>query len=44
MIAINLKRVWLCLCAEINQMLTQDGGAIVNTASAHVAAKHGVVG
>ena len=44
MIAINLKRVWLCLCAEINRMLTQDGGAIVNTASAYVAAKHGVVG
>ena len=55
MIAINLKGVWLCLRAEINQMLTQGGGAIVNTASiaglvglpnaaAYVAAKHGVVG
>jgi NAD(P)-dependent dehydrogenase (short-subunit alcohol dehydrogenase family) len=55
MIAVNLKGVWLCLRAEINQMLTQGGGAIVNTASiaglaglpnaaAYVAAKHGVVG
>ena len=55
MIAVNLKGVWLCLRAEINQMLAQGGGAIVNTASiaglvglpnatAYVAAKHGVVG
>ena len=55
MIAVNLKGVWLCLRAEINQMLTQGGGAIVNTASiagliglatssGYVAAKHGVVG
>ena len=55
MIAVNLKGVWLCLRAEINQMLTQGGGGIVNTASiaglaglpnaaAYVAAKHGVVG
>ena len=55
MIATNLKGVWLCLRAEINQMLAQGGGAIVNTASiaglvglpnatAYVAAKHGVVG
>ena len=55
MIAVNLKGVWLCLRAEINQMLTQGGGSIVNTASiaglvglpyatAYVAAKHGVVG
>ena len=55
MIAVNLKGVWLCLRAEINQTLTQGGGAIVNTASiaglaglpnaaAYVAAKHGVVG
>ena len=55
MIAVNLKGVWLCLRAEINQMLTQGGGAIVNTASiaglaglpnaaAYVAAKHGVIG
>jgi NAD(P)-dependent dehydrogenase (short-subunit alcohol dehydrogenase family) len=53
--AINLKGVWLCLKYEVAQMLRQDGGAIVNTASAaglvglplsggYVAAKHGVVG
>ncbi len=55
MIAVNLKGVWLCMKAEIRQMLVQGGGAIVNTASiagliglptssAYVAAKHGVVG
>ena len=55
MIAVNLKAVWLCLRAEIKEMLAQGGGAIVNTASiagliglpnaaAYVAAKHGVVG
>ena len=55
MIAVNLKGVWLCMTAEIEQMLKQGGGAIVNTASiaglaglptssAYVAAKHGVVG
>ncbi len=55
MIAVNLKGVWLCMRAEIRQMLTQGGGAIVNTASiagliglvtssAYVAAKHGVIG
>lgn len=54
-IAVNLKGVWLCMRAEIRQMLRQDGGAIVNTASvggltgvpanaAYSAAKHGVVG
>lgn len=54
-IAINLKGVWLCMKAEIPQMLQQGGGAIVNTASiaglvgiqgtaAYVAAKHGVAG
>jgi NAD(P)-dependent dehydrogenase (short-subunit alcohol dehydrogenase family) len=51
---INLKGVWLCMQAEIAQMLAQGGGAIVNTASiaglvggfgaAYSAAKHGVVG
>jgi len=51
---INLKGVWLCMQTEIAQMLTQGGGAIVNTASiaglvggfgaAYSAAKHGVVG
>jgi NAD(P)-dependent dehydrogenase (short-subunit alcohol dehydrogenase family) len=55
MIAVNLKGVWLCMKAEIPQMLTAGGGAIVNTASiagliglqtssAYVAAKHGVIG
>lgn len=54
-IAINLKGVWLCMKYEIEQMLTQGGGAIVNTASiaglvgipgniGYVASKHGVVG
>src|SRR6266581_4263095 len=55
MIAVNLKGVWLCMKAEIPRMLSQGGGAIVNTASiagliglqtssAYVAAKHGVIG
>jgi NAD(P)-dependent dehydrogenase (short-subunit alcohol dehydrogenase family) len=60
MIAVNLKGVWLCMRAEIRQMLSQKamgrgGGAIVNTgsiaglvglqtSSAYVAAKHGVLG
>jgi NAD(P)-dependent dehydrogenase (short-subunit alcohol dehydrogenase family) len=55
MIAVNLKGVWLCMKAEIPQMLKTGGGAIVNTASiagliglqtssAYVAAKHGVIG
>lgn len=53
--AINLKGVWLCMKYELQQMLRQGSGAIVNTASvaglvgfrsgpAYVAAKHGVVG
>src|SRR6266851_10029247 len=53
-IAIDLTGVWLCMKAEIAQMLKQGkGGAIVNTSSgagligvrgmpAYVAAKHGV--
>ncbi len=55
MIDVNLKSVWLCMRAELNQMVKQGGGAIVSTASiaglaglptssAYVAAKHGVVG
>ena len=55
LININLKGVWLCLKYEIQQMLEQGGGAIVNTASmaglvgtrrlsAYVASKHAVVG
>jgi len=55
-IAIDLTGVWLCMKAEIAQMLKQgNGGAIVNTSSgaglagvrgmpAYVAAKHGVAG
>jgi NAD(P)-dependent dehydrogenase (short-subunit alcohol dehydrogenase family) len=53
-LSINLKGVWLCMQAEITQMLAQRGGNIVNTASiaglvggfggAYSAAKHGVVG
>ena len=54
-ISINLTGVWLCMKYELQQMLTQGGGAIVNTASiaglvglpgfsAYVAAKHGVNG
>lgn len=54
-IAINLKGVWLCMKSELQQMLKQGSGAIVNTASvaglvglpgfsAYVAAKHGVNG
>jgi NAD(P)-dependent dehydrogenase (short-subunit alcohol dehydrogenase family) len=53
--SINLRGLWLCMKYEIQQMLKQGGGAIVNTASAaglvavpglsaYVAAKHGVVG
>lgn len=55
LLAVNLKGVWLCMRAEIQQMLRQGGGAIVNTASvagvvgahsmpAYSATKHGVVG
>jgi NAD(P)-dependent dehydrogenase (short-subunit alcohol dehydrogenase family) len=55
MIAVNLKGVWLCMREEIRHMANHGGGAIVNTASiagliglttasAYVAAKHGVVG
>jgi NAD(P)-dependent dehydrogenase (short-subunit alcohol dehydrogenase family) len=54
-IGINLKGVWLCMKYEIQQMLKQGGGAIVNTSSvsgltgsrgvsAYVASKHGIVG
>lgn len=52
---INLKGVWLCMKHEINYMLKQRKGAIVNTASvagligfpglpAYVVSKHGIVG
>src|SRR5215813_3489948 len=54
-LAVNLTGVWLCMKAEITQMLKQGGGAIVNTSSimgltgairvpAYTAAKHGVAG
>lgn len=54
-IAINLSGVFLCMKYEIQQMLKNGGGAIVNnssilgtvgfqTAAAYVAAKHGVIG
>jgi len=53
-IAINLTGVWLCMKYEIQQMLKQKRGAIVNTSSvmglvgasspAYGASKHGVVG
>lgn len=54
-ITINLTGVWLCMKYELQQMLKQGGGTIVNTASAagviggpgisaYVASKHGVVG
>ena len=54
-ISVNLKGVWLCMKSEIEQMLEQGGGSIVNTASiygsvgaqglsAYVASKHAVVG
>jgi NAD(P)-dependent dehydrogenase (short-subunit alcohol dehydrogenase family) len=54
-ISINLTGVWLCMKAEIIQMLKQGTGSIVNTSSimgltgairvpAYTAAKHGVAG
>ncbi len=53
--SVNLKGVWFCMKYEIEQVLKQGGGAIVNTAStwglvgaqgasAYVASKHAVVG
>lgn len=54
-IGINLTGVWLCMKYELEQMVKQRSGAIVNMASilgwvgfanapAYVAAKHGVLG
>ena len=55
-IDVNLKGVWLCMKYQINAMLENGGGAIVNNASAaglnggpatgvaYCASKHGVVG
>jgi NAD(P)-dependent dehydrogenase (short-subunit alcohol dehydrogenase family) len=55
MIEVNLKGVWLCMRAQLLQMIKQTAGVIVNTASIagliglptssiYVAAKHGVIG
>jgi NAD(P)-dependent dehydrogenase (short-subunit alcohol dehydrogenase family) len=55
LMSVNLKGVWLCMKQELQQMLKQGGGSIVNTASAaglvgsqmlsaYVATKHGIVG
>ena len=32
-IQVNLKGVWLCMKAQLEQMVRQGGGSIVNTAS-----------
>lgn len=55
LMAVNVKGLWLCMRAELRQMLEQGGGAIVNMASAlslrvspgssfYVASKHAVAG
>lgn len=55
LIGVNLKGVWLCMRAELREMLERGGGAIVNCSSiaglvgfpatpAYTASKHGVVG
>lgn len=54
-IGVNLKGIWLCMKYEIPEMLKQNKGVIVNTASvaglvgfpglpAYVASKHGIIG
>jgi NAD(P)-dependent dehydrogenase (short-subunit alcohol dehydrogenase family) len=54
-IQVNLKGTWLCMKAEIEQMLRQGSGSIVNTASlagltgfkttaGYAASKHAIVG
>ena len=54
-VAVDLKGVWNCMKFEIEQMLKQGSGAIVNTSSqggltafpgqaAYIACKHGVIG
>jgi NAD(P)-dependent dehydrogenase (short-subunit alcohol dehydrogenase family) len=54
-LAINIKGVWLCLKYEMQQMIRQGGGAIVNMSSvaglmgnagssAYCASKHAVIG
>ena len=55
LIQVNLKGTWLCMRAELEQMVQQGSGSIVNAASlagltgfpttaAYAASKHGVVG
>jgi len=55
LIQVNLKGTWLCMKAELEQMVEQGSGSIVNTASlagltgfkstaGYAASKHGVVG
>lgn len=55
LIQVNLKGTWLCMRAELEQMVQQGSGSIVNTASlagltgfrntaGYAASKHGVVG
>jgi len=55
LIQVNLRGTWLCMKAELQQMVEQGSGSIVNTASlagltgfvstaAYAASKHGVVG
>ena len=55
LIDVNLKGIWLCLKYEIQQMLEQGGGAVVNAASvvglvggrrmsSYCASKHAIVG
>jgi NAD(P)-dependent dehydrogenase (short-subunit alcohol dehydrogenase family) len=55
LVQVNLKGTWLCMRAEIQQMVQQGSGSIVNTASlagltglrttdGYAASKHGVVG
>lgn len=54
-VAVDLKGVWNCMKFEIEQMLKQGGGTIVNTSSqggvtafagqaAYISCKHGVIG
>lgn len=54
-IGVNLKGTWLCMRAEIREMLRRGGGAIVNCSSvaglvgfpgipAYTASKHGILG
>jgi NAD(P)-dependent dehydrogenase (short-subunit alcohol dehydrogenase family) len=55
LIQVNLKGTWLCMKAELDQMVQQGSGSIVNTASlagltgfrttaGYAASKHGIIG